>query len=224
MAYLKSQIYSPSVAATVALHAAFGLALLQADGARSSTTVAVPVMVSLIESAGQERVTAPPKPLAEPRPAPKSPRPVPVTKAPEPAPAEATPANAAPEPMIALPSASTAKASEQASAETRPVDDALAPESSITLPRFNADYLNNPPPVYPTLSRRLGEQGRVMLRALVRADGQPAEIRINRSSGFSRLDRAALEAVRQWRFIPAQQGNTPVPAWVLVPVSFTLEG
>jgi protein TonB len=152
-------------------------------------------MVSLIDSAGQERVIAPPKRMVKPRQVPKAPPLAPVAKAPEPAPVE-----------------------------TQPVDDALAPESSITLPRFNADYLNNPPPVYPTLARRLGEQGRVMLRVLVRADGTPAEVEINRSSGSARLDRAALDAVRKWRFIPAQQGDTPVTSPVLVPISFTLEG
>lgn len=220
MAFMKSRIYSPGVA-TVALHAAFGLALLQADGA--PTAAALPVMVSLIESAGQERVMAPPKPLAEPRPVPESLPPAPKAKAPEPVPA----ANEAPEaePLKTLsPLAATTQASEQASAEAQPMDDALAPESSITLPRFNADYLNNPPPVYPALSRRLSEQGRVLLRALVRADGQPAEVAVHRSSGSPRLDRAALEAVRRWRFIPARQGNAAIAAPVLIPISFSLQG
>lgn len=194
MAYLNYQIYSPGVVATVALHAAFGFGLLQSASAQSSVA-AVPVMVSLIDSARQERVTAPPKRVVKPRPTPKAPAPLPV-----------------------------AKATQAAAVETQPVDDAPAPESSITLPRFNADYLNNPPPVYPALARRLGEQGRVMLRVQVRADGTPAEIEINRSSGSARLDRAALEAVRNWRFIPAQQGDAPVASSVLVPVSFTLEG
>ncbi len=194
MAYLMSQIHSPGVAATVAMHAAFGIVLLQSVGAQSSVA-AVPVMVSLIDSAGQERVIAPPKLTVEPRPVLKTP-----------------------------PSSPTTKAAEAVSTEAQPVDDTPAPESSITLPRFNADYLNNPPPVYPTLARRLGEQGRVMLRVLVRPDGTPAEVEIYRSSGFSRLDRTALDAVRKWRFIPAQQGDAPVAASVLVPVSFTLEG
>ncbi len=194
MALLKFRIYPPGVAATVAMHAAFGIALLQFDSAQSSAAAA-PVMVSLIDSAGQEHVIAPPKPMVKPRAVPEMPPPAP-----------------------------TAKASEPVPAEVPPADDTAALESSITLPRFSADYLNNPPPVYPALARRLGEQGRVILRTLVRVDGTPAEIRISRSSGFSRLDRAALEAVRKWRFIPAQHGDTPVPAWVLVPVSFTLEG
>jgi len=209
MTYLKSRIDSPGLAATVALHAAFGLALLQFDSAPSSAA-AVPVMVSLIDSAGQERAIAPPKPAVKLRH-----RDVPV----------AVPRDAKPRTMPEMPPpVPMAKASEPVPVELPPADDTAALESSITLPRFSADYLNNPPPVYPALARRLGEQGRVMLRVLVRADGTPVEVEIDRSSGFARLDRAALDAVRKWRFIPARRGDTPVTAPVLVPISFTLEG
>jgi protein TonB len=48
------------------------------------------------------------------------------------------------------------------------------PASAITLPRYDADYLSNPPPAYPALSRRMGEQGEVLLRVQVREDGTPA--------------------------------------------------
>jgi len=94
----------------------------------------------------------------------------------------------------------------------------------ITAPIFNADYLRNPPPAYPTLSRRIGEQGRVVLRVLVSAAGSPQAVEIRESSGHPRLDRAAREAVERWRFVPAKRGDQPIAAWVLVPVSFSLEG
>lgn len=194
MAYLKSRIHSPGVAATVALHAAFGLALLQFGSAQSLVATA-PVMVSLIDSAGQERVLAPPKNVVKPRTVAETPLP-PVTS-----PAAVEPAPSGP----------------QAAA------DAPAPEAAIVLSRFDADYLNNPPPPYPALSRRLGEQGSVMLRVQIRDDGIPAEVTIHRSSGSPRLDRAALEAVRQWRFT-VRRGGMAVAAPVLVPISFTLQG
>ncbi len=92
----------------------------------------------------------------------------------------------------------------------------------IQAPRFDADYLDNPAPAYPALSRRLGEQGRVLLRVFVNADGSAAQVEIRESSGFERLDRAAREAVARWRFVPARQGDRPVAAWVLVPISFNL--
>lgn len=98
------------------------------------------------------------------------------------------------------------------------------PPVPIVLPRFDADYLQNPSPVYPSLARRMGEQGKVLLRVVVRPDGMPDNVVLRQSSGSQRLDEAALEAVRKWRFVPARQGDTPVSAAVIVPIVFTLEG
>jgi len=74
------------------------------------------------------------------------------------------------------------------------------------------------------LSRRLREEGQVMLRVRVSPDGQPNRIELRTSSGSDRLDRAAEEAVSRWRFVPARQGDTAVEAWVLVPIVFKLKG
>jgi len=92
----------------------------------------------------------------------------------------------------------------------------------VAPPRFDADYLHNPAPAYPALSRRLGEEGRVLLRVYVHADGSAGQVEVRESSGYERLDRAAREAVARWRFVPARQGERPVAAWVLVPISFSL--
>jgi protein TonB len=54
----------------------------------------------------------------------------------------------------------------------------------------------------------------------VSADGAPAEIEVRQSSGFERLDEAALQAVRQWRFVPAKRGSQNVAASVIVPIQF----
>ncbi|WP_197703244.1 energy transducer TonB [Sulfurifustis variabilis] len=224
VAFLKSRIFSPAMAATLAMHAAFSAALLELDVAPSSVA-SVPVMVSLIDSAGEEPSVAPPKPTkatVRARPVRKSPSPASTLKASERAPTDVPPDADASAPEAPI-TTDVATASEPAPTETVAADDAPAPASSVTLPRFNADYLNNPPPVYPSLARRLGEEGRVLLRVRVRPDGTSADIAISRSSGFARLDRAALEAVRKWRFVPARQGDVPVTASVLVPISFTLE-
>ena len=93
----------------------------------------------------------------------------------------------------------------------------------VVAPRFDAAYLNNPAPAYPSLSRRLGEHGRVMLRVYVNADGTTREVQLRTSSGSNRLDQAAKDAVERWRFVPARQGDATVGAWVLVPISFQLE-
>ncbi|MFZ5512229.1 MAG: energy transducer TonB, partial [Pseudomonadota bacterium] len=79
-----------------------------------------------------------------------------------------------------------------------------------------------PPPAYPVLSRRHGEQGKVLLRVHVDAAGRAAQVDVKQSSGHERLDQAARAAVREWRFVPARRGDTPVAAWVVVPISFVL--
>lgn len=96
-------------------------------------------------------------------------------------------------------------------------------DAPIEAARFDAAYLRNPPPSYPPLSRRLGEQGKVHLRVHVNADGLPTEVEIKSSSGSRRLDESALATVRKWRFVPARQGDRPVAAWVIVPINFQLE-
>jgi protein TonB len=101
---------------------------------------------------------------------------------------------------------------------------AQAASVPVTPPGFDAAYLSNPPPQYPQAARRAGEQGTVMLRVLVKRDGLPARVEVEKSSGSSQLDAAARDTVWGWRFVPAREGDDPVESWVLVPVVFRLEG
>ena len=98
-----------------------------------------------------------------------------------------------------------------------------APTPSATQPRFDADYLDNPKPPYPSISRRMGEQGRVVLRVRVDAQGLAIDVQLHASSGSERLDASALQTVRRWKFVPARLGNEPVAATVLVPIAFSLK-
>jgi periplasmic protein TonB len=100
---------------------------------------------------------------------------------------------------------------------------AKAPPPVITPPAFNAAYLRNPPPAYPAVARRNGEEGTVLLRVLVGRDGMPLKVEVDQSSRSRALDRAALDAVKDWRFVPARRGVESIEAWVRVPVSFRLE-
>jgi protein TonB len=93
-------------------------------------------------------------------------------------------------------------------------------ESALTAARFDADYLHNPAPAYPAQSRRLKEEGTVLLLVRVSVEGTPLSVEIRNSSGFERLDEAGLQAVRQWRFVPAKRGSENVAASVLVPIQF----
>ncbi|MGH8550853.1 MAG: TonB family protein [Methylococcales bacterium] len=97
-------------------------------------------------------------------------------------------------------------------------------EPSDQAPSFNAAYLNNPAPEYPAISRRLGEQGLVLLSVKVTADGRADAVAVHTSSGWSRLDQAALKGVQKWRFVPARRGGQAVNASVIVPVRFSIEG
>ena len=90
-------------------------------------------------------------------------------------------------------------------------------------PGLAPDYLDHPPPEYPSVSRSLGEQGVALIKAFVDVDGHPAQLVLERTAGSSRLDAAALKAVASWRFLPGRQGHTPVAGWVIVPVRFQLQ-
>jgi len=150
--------------------------------------------------------------IVPPKPRPMARKPVPIqTPTLLAAPAETpapTPIAVPPAPTFAEPVTAT------------PTPAALIP----TQPRFDAAYLDNPKPSYPGISRRLGEQGRVVLRVSVTADGLPQIVQIHTSSGYARLDDSALETVRRWKFVAAKLGNEPVAATVLVPIIFSLKG
>ena len=96
-------------------------------------------------------------------------------------------------------------------------------EEKYEEPRFGVSYLNNPAPDYPSISRRLGEEGRVLMKVLVSAEGAAEDVQIEKTSGSERLDNAAVNAVKRWRFIPAKKNNQPLSAYVLVPIKFSLD-
>lgn len=197
----------PGITVTVALHAAVIAGALSYAPARQTLLDLAPVMVSLLPQQDQETPKQLPQPEAVVKQAYRKvdPSPQTVLTTPEPASAPA----AAPAPPTA--------------AEPRPVEAfAAAQPAPVAPPRFNADYLNNPAPQYPAVSRRLREEGRVTLRVFVDARGLPARIELSTSSGHERLDHVALETVRHWKFLPARRGEEAVSAWVLVPISFSL--
>lgn len=99
---------------------------------------------------------------------------------------------------------------------------AQAQQALDSVPSFDADYLDNPAPRYPPLSRRMREEGVVLLRVYVLPNGSADVVELKRSSGSARLDESALCAVQQWKFVPAQSAGRAVAAWVVVPIAFSL--
>jgi protein TonB len=83
-------------------------------------------------------------------------------------------------------------------------------------------YSENPKPLYPQEARKKGYEGEVLLRVEVLSNGRVGEIEVRRSSGHEVLDRSAITAVKQWRFVPAKKGETPIPVWVNIPITFQL--
>ena len=166
-----------------------------------------------------------PPPMPEPPPAPQAAAPaVPPAPAAPAAPPATPAAPALTQSTVESPAMTAVTVPGPVHAAAAPTTDTapIAPQPVIP-PRFDADYLANPAPAYPATSRRLGEEGRVILEVRVSADGAPLAVEVNKSSGWPRLDEAALTTVRHWRFMPARLGDKAVIASVLVPLSFSLD-
>ena len=84
-------------------------------------------------------------------------------------------------------------------------------------------YQVNAPPPYPALARKRGMEGTVILQVLVNREGGVDDLKIDHSSSYSLLDRAAVKAVRKWSFEPGKKGEERVSMWVKVPVTFKLK-
>lgn len=166
--------------------------------------------------------------------APPAPKPMQAAPAvvPKPAPTPVLERRAvAPRPVIAMqpeqavPAANYSVPAVAAAAQLPTAEPAPATASpAVTPARFEAAYLHNPRPDYPPLSRRLGEEGKVLLRVRVSREGQAAAVDLEKSSNFARLDEAARSVVAHWRFVPARRGDEAIDATVIVPIVFRLEG
>lgn len=200
-------------AGAVALHLAVLFYPLQLAIGKLETPPTASVVVRLVDAV-QALPVAPPQPVA---PSPATPREV---RRPTPRPVLAVSPEAASASPVVVPAAPPAPAPvvERASAPA-----ASPAPVSLTPARFDAAYLHNPRPNYPPLSRRLGEEGKVLLKVRVSPAGQALAVDIEKSSNFERLDEAARQAVVRWRFVPARRGDDNVEASVIVPLVFRLE-
>ncbi|MEY5097525.1 MAG: hypothetical protein RJA36_244 [Pseudomonadota bacterium] len=223
-----------AVAAVLAAHAAALWALLAGLTGQQPEPLAEPQVIR-VDLIAPESVPRPPRP--EPvRPAPKAAVPSqPAPPRPAPAPAPPRPATSVPSPLApstAAPTAQPVAASTAPSAAAAPAAPAAAPAPAapaataapkVELPSSSADYLSNPKPPYPPLSKRLNEQGLVVLRVYIEADGTASKAEVRTSSGYERLDQAALQTVLRWRYVPGKRGGAPEAMWFNVPINFVLE-
>ena len=215
----------PIVIAVVGLHV-LGLWALQAGLLRRAVELVVPVSVL-------SEVIEPPQPQVTPTPSQPQPRPAPVPKAAphprptaQPAPQPVAMATPTPEPQAPTgvvetqppaPPVTAIAAAEPAAPPAPP-----APPK-IELPSSSAEYLNNPKPAYPRLSKSLNEQGKVVVRVFIDENGVATKAEIRTSSGYERLDQAALQTVLKWRYVPGKRAGVVEGMWFNVPVNFVLE-
>jgi protein TonB len=96
-----------------------------------------------------------------------------------------------------------------------------APPADIA-PSENLSYRQRNPPKYPPQAVRQRHEGTVVLLVLVGVDGAPKDIKVDQSSGFRELDKAAEDAARNWRFNPGKRGGAAVEGYARVPVTFNL--
>ncbi|MBX3586993.1 MAG: energy transducer TonB [Ramlibacter sp.] len=210
------------IAVSVVLFHVAALWALQSGLLRRAVEVIVPaeIIAEFIE---------PPAPKVEPPPpVPKPPVPVkqPVIKKAEPLPpppmpvaiADPTPAPSAPTGVVAPQPPAPPIAAPVATAPVAP-----PPPPKVELPSSDADYLQNPKPAYPAISKRLGEQGKVVIRVLIGTDGTAQKAEIRQSSGYDRLDQAALTTVQRWRYLPGKRNGVAEAMWFNVPINFVLE-
>ncbi|MBB5193254.1 protein TonB [Silvimonas terrae] len=163
-------------------------------------------------------VVAPP----EPKPPQPKPRPQPVIKRePVPKPLPKIPV-ARPDQVATEPPPKPVPETPPPQPEVKPAPAPAPAPAPVSQPRVDANATGNMKPPYPPVSRKLGEEGRVLLEVYIEANGSVGDIRIKQSSGFPRLDNSALETVRKWKFTPARQGGQPIAMWYVQPVTFSL--
>lgn len=177
---------------TLGVHAIAALAFMQMTYGKPAMAEPEPIEVALIES-----------PQADQPPPQYTPPPMNVTYA-LPSPPEVTFESEAPSNAITMSLTAT-------TGETTPVPPPMVE---------SVEYVRTQPPIYPKESQRRHEYGTVILRVLVDALGRPAQIQVERSSGYARLDEAARVAVEKFLFRPYEVNGIAQPAQVLIPIGF----
>lgn len=201
------------IGSVVAAHLVGGWALLQLDVVREAVAQVVPVlMVDMV---------APPEPAPPPQVAPKrlaaAPAPV-IAAAPAPTAAPATFVAPPPEPVPPQPVIAAAAPPAPPAAVPAPP----APPSILQVPPSSVRYVKQPDLNFPALARRAGESGTVVLRIIVDVNGRLREATVERSSGFDRIDQAALRDIRSARFAPRMEDGRPVEISTLAALQYEL--
>ena len=215
------------LAGMVAAHLLGGWALLQVPALRKAAGEFAPIMVELIAPTPEA-----PRPLPPPPPPPKvvparMPPPAPlIAAAPPPVPQPAPPFSAPPPspepPALAAPTTPPASPASPLSLAP-PLPPAPAPAAPRQVLLTETDWIRVPQLDYPLASKRLREQGVVLVRALIDLRGLPRQVQLQKSSGFARLDQEALAKALTARVKPRTDNGLPFEFWIVMPLAFELE-
>ena len=206
------------IAAVVVVFHVAALWAMQSGLLRRVVEIVVPAEIVL-------EFLAPPTPKVQPQP-PAPPKSTPVKQMTPPA---TTPVKTSHPLPLAIadptpsPHAPTGVIAPAAPPVAAPVAEAPPALVRVQLPSSDAEYLQNPKPAYPPMSKRLGEQGKVVVRVLIEVDGKAQKADIKQSSGFDRLDQAALNTVLRWRYVPGKRAGVTEAMWFNVPINFVLD-
>ncbi len=222
-----------ALAVAIALHGALIAFVLSGVLEKPHTEVEPPPVIVQLLTPEPPLKLEPPTP-EPPKPKPQPPKPEPVKPQPRPEPPrpeQPKPEPAKPEvrpepvkieaPATAVAPAPTPVAPPAPPAPPPPPAPSVAKPSARTEVSISASYAAaNRKPEYPKMSLRLGEQGTVVLTVMVKSDGSAGDVEVKSSSGFTRLDRAAADAVKTWRFNPATVDGKAVDKSYEVPITF----
>lgn len=109
---------------------------------------------------------------------------------------------------------------------TPPAEPAPAPAAAPSGPisvGINDIQCSDPQPVYPSMSQKMGEEGRAMVKLSIGTAGEVTNVAVTSSSGSPRLDRAATEAARSIKCTPYKQNGHAVPVVASKPYFFKLD-
>ncbi len=207
-----------SVLTVVALHVAAVYALLQVEAVRQVVQEAAPLFVDLIRPAVASPAPSVMLPKVVALPEQKAPLLLTATLTPDEAPAtvEATPLAVAPvveEPVVAAAAMITPPVLPE------PKTPPPAPQPKLV---SGVEYVRSPQPEYPSLSRRMNEAGRVIVRVLINPQGRPEQALVQVSSGFARLDQAAINSALAALFKPHTENGVALHVYALIPITFEL--
>jgi len=201
------------IATLLALHGIAIVGLMNASRLRDAVAEARPIFLAVVDA---------PAPMVQPKPLP----PPPSLRVPAPPPLElpliAPEPSPSPSPLVAQVPAPTPPAPAAQVVEARPVIAPAPAPVARTIPASGVQFIVPPAPVYSRMSSRMKESGKALIRVYVDEEGVPRSVQVAVSTGFSRLDEAALLAVRNARFKPYRENGAAFAGWATVPIEFEL--